>query len=79
MRFQDAMFVMIDEKICIKREGWHFNVWYEPVIGEFITGYNNEQWYPTAEDYAAEDWIIDSNESRPLQKRKLRCVHRSSE
>lgn len=59
MRFQDAMFVMIDEKIAIKRKEWHFSVYYEPTVGEFITGYNNEQWHPDVEDYLAEDWIVD--------------------
>lgn len=61
MKFQDAMFVMIDEGIAIKREEWHFSVFYEPRLGEFVTGYNNEQWFPKIEDYLAEDWIIEDN------------------
>jgi hypothetical protein len=61
MRFQDAIFIMIDEDVAIKRKDWHFSVFYEPRIGEFVTGYNNEQWFPTPSDYIAEDWIVDVN------------------
>ena len=61
MRFQDAMYVMFDEEVAIKREDWHFSVFYVPQTGEFHTGYNNEQWFPKAEDYLAEDWIVDKS------------------
>lgn len=70
MRFQDAMYVMVSEKIAIKREDWHFSVYYVPHTGEFHTGYNNEIWNPRVEDYLAQDWVIDS----PIPNLRSRLV-----
>jgi hypothetical protein len=71
MRFQDAMFVMIDEQVAIKREGWHFSVFYVVETGEFHTGYNNEQWFPQVEDYIAEDWVVYHSTDKPKAKLEL--------
>ena len=73
MRFQDAMYVMVDEIEAIKREGWHFSVFYNEETGEFHTdiGYNNEIWIPTAEDYIAEDWVIADATEKPIFKLRL--------
>ena len=59
MTFVEACHSMIDNNIAIKRENWHYSIFFVEDIEEWCTGYNNETIELTIEDYKANDWVLD--------------------
>lgn len=56
MKFENAVYCMIKYSTPIKRLKWHFSIYYVEELGQFVTEYHDEPWYPEVDDFLADDW-----------------------